>query len=141
MLKDNEWAFLLRIITNLNVCTCYSKKMNKKFIWSNDSWDLYKFRRTSTIFWENSWKILSTLICQHYQSTSRDPAIYYLSCKNDLSFTTQHTCYRTFLNGCMQIDVLYEKGGKTHYEIKFKVFTPYKNIDTYFINFWYVYNI
>jgi len=58
-------------------------------------------------------KILSTLICQHYQSTSRDPAIYYLSCKNDLSFTTQHTCYRTFLNGCMQIDVLYEKGGQT----------------------------
>ena len=104
--------------------------MNKKFISSNDLWDLYKFRRASTIFSENSRKILSTLICQHYQSTSRDPAIYYLSCKNDLSFTTQHTCYRTFLNGCMQIDVLYEKGGKPNYEIEFKVFTPYKNIDT-----------
>ena len=30
----------------------------------------------------------------------------------------------------MQIDVLYEKGGKSNYEIEFKVFTPYKNIDT-----------
>ena len=100
--------------------------MNKKFISSNDLWDFYKFRRTSTIFSENSRKILSTLICQHYQSTSRDPAIYYLSCKNDLSFTTQHTCYRTFLNGCMQIDVLYEKGGKPNYEIEFKMFTHYR---------------
>ena len=105
---------------NKSYCTCYTKNSTKISL----DQIIHGTSTNSDVLQQYFEKMLSTLICQHYQSTSRDPAIYYLSCKNDLSFTTQHTCYRTFLNGCMQIDVLYEKGGKPNYEIEFKVFTP-----------------